>query len=494
VKNQSEKFAQALINLCPGGKIVANLVMAIASYTGAKSVIEYSESPVFHYEHSSIGKLFERLLESLDGKPERFAGLIQEWVVPYRLNAPLLRTQLDTTPVFKPHSITHADRMAVHRPNQTIFGNKPVEIGYNISCLNLGFPPKWSIPALITRVASHQTGVQVGIQQLCSFLETVSPDCLVVNTADRGYATAEFMASLYPEPNLVNVIRLSKQTVWEKAPKTGTGGANQIYGMGYSLRTLGQPSNRKNPITKELALPKPSIWERPTDETTQYETETTSKRRILVKLYRYYDLMFRSKRGFNMKDKPFDLVIVEQFDANTLELIHQKPMYLALCGCKRRTISLRDAYEQHYLHRYDIEPNNRFIKQQLLMDRFQTPIIQHFDLWLGIIQLAEWLLFVASNELQPQAKKWQKNSEPSTSNQPRLTIAQTRKAAQNLFLTFDPTPFMPQIANKGKGRKFGTTFQKKATFKPVKKNKKVKKVQKELPKNTNTVNPQPNPT
>jgi hypothetical protein len=146
------------------------------------------------------------------------------------------------------------------------------------------------------------------------------------------------------------------------------------------------------------------------------------------------------------------------------------------------------------LHRYDIEPNNRFIKQQLLMDRFQTPIIQHFDLWLGIIQLAEWLLFVASNELQPQAKKWQKNSEPSTSNQPRLTIAQTRKAAQNLFLTFDPTPFMPQIANKGKGRKFGTTFQKKATFKPVKKNKKVKKVQKELPKNTNTVNPQPNPT
>jgi hypothetical protein len=38
------------------------------------------------------------------------------------------------------------------------------------------------------------------------------------------------------------------------------------------------------------------------------------------------------------------------------------------------------------------------------------------------------------------------------------------------------------------------TFQKKATFKPVKKNKKVKKAKKELPKNANTVNLQPNPT
>jgi hypothetical protein len=155
---------------------------------------------------------------------------------------------------------------------------------------------------------------------------------------------------------------------------------------------------------------------------------------------------------------------------------------------------LREAYEEHYLHRYDIEPNNRFMKQQLLLDQFQTPIQAHFDLWLLVIQLAEWLLFVASDELQPEPKKGQKSAEPPTENQPRLTIAQTRKAAQTLFLTFDQTPFRPQIANKGNGRKEGMTFPKKATFKPVKKSKKVKKVKKGLPKNANTVNPQPNPT
>jgi hypothetical protein len=494
VKNLSKKYVQALINLCPYGKIVANLVMAVASYTGAKSVIEYSESPVFHYQHSSIGKLFERLLDSLEGKPERFALVVQEFVGSYRPIVPLLRTQLDTTPVLKPHSITHADRMAVYRPNQTIFGNKPVEIGYNLSCLNIGLDPKWSIPALMERVCTSEKGVSVGIRQLQALLKTTDPTVLVVNTADRSYSTPEFMASLHAESQLVNAIRLSNRTVWSQDSKTGTGGAPRIYGTGYSLRKIGQESHRKNPKTNELATPKPSLFERTADESTQYFTRTTRNRTILVQLHRYNDMMLRSRKGFNMKNKPFDIVIVETLDADTLEPIHQNPIYLALCGQQKNQISLRAAYEEHYLHRYDIEPNNRFMKQQLLLDKFQTPIQAHFDLWLLVIQLAEWLLFVASDELQPEPKKWQKSSEPPTENQRRLTIAQTRKAAQTLFLTFDPTPFLPQIANKGKGRKVGMTFQKKATFKPVKKNKNVKKVKKELPKNANIVNLQPNPT
>jgi hypothetical protein len=491
VKKKSEKFAQALINLCPAGKMLANLVMAIASYTGAKSVVEFSESPLYHYQYSSIGKLFAQLLESIDGDPNVFALQVQTFLETNRPNSGLMRTQLDTTPVFKPHSLTHADRMAVHRPNLTIYGNKPVEIGYNLSCLNIGFALKWSIPALMERVCTSETGVQVGIRQLQSLLKTTDPSVLVVNTADRSYSTPEFMASLHDEPSLVNEIRLSNRTVWAKDPKIGTGGAPRIYGTGYSLRKMGQESHRKNPKTNELATPKPSLFERNADECTQYFTQTARNRTIGIQLYRYNDMMLRSRKGFNMKNKPFDIVVVEPFDAETLEPIHQNPIYLALCGTQKNKISLREAYEEHYLHRYDIEPNNRFMKQQLLLDKFQTPIQAHFDLWLLVIQLAEWLLFVASDELQPEPKKWQKSAEPPTENQPRLTIAQTRKAAQTLFLTFDQTPFRPQIANKGKGRKEGMTFPKKATFKPVKKSKKVKKG---LPKNANTVNPQPNPT
>lgn len=494
MKNLSEKYVQALINWFPYGKTLANLVMAVASYTSAKSVIEYSESPVYHYEHSSIGKLFERLLESFDGKPERFALQVQEFTRFYGPAVVVMQTQLDTTPVFKPHSVTHPDRMAVHRPNETIYGNKPVEIGYNLSCLNQGLNLKWSIPVLMERVATRETGVQVGIRQLQTLLQTTDSTVLVVNTADRSYSTPEFMASLHESTPLVNVIRLSNRTVWSQDAQTRTGGAPRIYGMGYSLRKIGQESRRKNPKTKEFATPKPSLFERIPDESTHYFTQTARNRTLLIKIHRYNDMMLRSQKEFNMKNKPFDVVIVEHFDAQTLEPIYQNPLYLAICGIQKNKISLRSAYEDHYLHRYDIEPNNRFMKQQLMLDKFQTSIQAHLDLWIQIIQLVEWLLFVASDECLPQPKKWQKAAESVNSNSPRLTIAQTRKAVQNLFLTFNQTPFLPQIANKGKGRTIGMTFQKKATFLPVKKNKKVKKAKKEVTKNTNTLNSQTNST
>jgi hypothetical protein len=40
---------------------VANLVMALASYTDAKSVVALSKSPVFHREYSSVSKAIANL-------------------------------------------------------------------------------------------------------------------------------------------------------------------------------------------------------------------------------------------------------------------------------------------------------------------------------------------------------------------------------------------------------------------------------------------------
>jgi len=78
-------------------------------------------------------------------------------------------------------------------------------------------------------------------------------------------------------------------------------------------------------------------------------------------------------------------------------MCYQKLIYLAVCEGKREGIALRAVYKEHHAHRYDIEPNNRFVKQQLLLDKLQTPILEHFDLWLRLPQLSEWLLFQASN-------------------------------------------------------------------------------------------------
>jgi hypothetical protein len=86
------------------------------------------------------------------------------------------------------------------------------------------------------------------------------------------------------------------------------------------------------------------------------------------------------------------------------------------------------------LNRIGGPTNNRFIKHQLLLDKFQTCIQSHFDLWLSFIQLAEWLLFIASDEIQNRPKKWQSYlPENQDNNIPKLTITQTRKSGQPFF-------------------------------------------------------------
>ncbi len=506
MKKKSEKFIQDLISLCPEGKSLANLVQAIASHTQAKSIVEYSESPLYHYQFSSIGKLFSALLTSCEGNPAVFAAKVQRFIQTHHPFEEILRLHLDGTSIFKPHSPTHEGRQRVYRPNQTQSGNKPVEIGYNLSCLNLGFEPKISIPWSMERVSSTETPVQVGVRQVQRFCQAEPTNRLKVVAADSSYGTAEYLGTLYDCAHLVTITRFKNRTVYEKASALPTGGARRVYGNAYALRKPEQSAHYKHPKTGAFIAASPSIFEKTTTDVVEYYTQSTQKRLFLVRITRHQDLLIRSKNGINLKKKPFDLVIVEYWDVQTQTPLFQKPIYLAVCGCRKAEIGLRAVYEQHYFHRYDIEINNRFMKHQLLMDKFQTPIQTHFDLWLVVIQLVEWLLLVASDELTAQPKKWQKSADsktiqsfeavipeavipntmeprrslstftevqrmepPSIEKPPRLSLPKARKAAQTLFGTFDQTNLLPQTSNKGKGRKLGTRFTLKPTFKPVKK-------------------------
>ena len=103
-----------------------------------------------------------------------------------------------------------------------------------------------------------------------------------------------------------------------------------------------------------------------------------------------------------MGDKPFDLVSVLVIDAQSTQLVF----------------------------------DNRFNKQQLLMDKYQTPIVEHLDAWVFIVCLANWLLYTASDEVEFVCQKWEKylpESKNAKNDNQRKTIAQTRKAAKNLF-------------------------------------------------------------
>lgn len=481
----SEIYSQALLSL-DGGKVLANFVMAIASDVHARSIVDYSESRVFHYQYSSISQMFIRITKGKAVNVVRFVSkaecFVLEWVskVSDFASKGVVRTALDCTPVKKPHSDCLEDKQYVYTVNETIKGNKPIEIGYLLSSLNIGFAPKWCIIASLLRVKSNESAVAVGIAQLEKLCASVEcKDKLVVNSADSGYGHAAFLAPMYAQGNLVNIVRFKACNVWEWSPRK-TGGANGIYGAGYHLRRKDAVTKYKNPKTGELAELKTSIAEREAEETETYETTTKSGKVVAITLYLHKDMMKRSQKGCSMKDKPFDLVIVEAKNKATGLPMFSKPIYFGVTGQRKGEISLRAAYEEHYAHRYDIEPNNRFIKQQLLLEKFGTPIVEHFDIWLSVLSLAETLLLLTSTDLTLKqlicTKKWQRKTTTEINIAPvRPTIAETRKATENLFLTFDTTPFLPQNSKKGKGRRAGTKFTPKNKHSVVKKSKKTTK-------------------
>jgi len=69
--------------------------------------------------------------------------------------------------------------------------------------------------------------------------------------------------------------------------------------------------------------------------------------------------------------------------------------------------------------------------------------------------LANWLLYVAADEVEFLPRKWEENktkaAKEKAAKTEKLSIAKTRRSSEKLFLTFDKTPFLPQSSNKGKG-------------------------------------------
>ena len=96
-----------------------------------------------------------------------------------------------------------------------------------------------------------------------------------------------------------------------------------------------------------------------------------------------------------------------------------------------------------------------------MLDSFQTPDRQHLDNWLLVVQLAVWLLFLTAHQAERTCPKWQKYlpKEKLAINlvtfKARLSIAQARKSANSLFITFAKIPFLPKKSKKGKPREKG---------------------------------------
>lgn len=454
--------------------------MALASYEAARSPVELSLSPVYHYQYSSICDALSDLAED-----ESSRGLVRsqlQYLCMKYFNGAVderdpVVLQTDSSPVNKAHSATLPDRTYIAVPNNVIPGNKPLGIGYEVSYVNLSDPVgKWSLPMHAKRVAVDQSATNTALDQLEQLLNYPSlglSDRLCLNTLDSSYGHAAYLAPSFAYGNLVNVVRLrSGMKVWTREVRTDTGGAPGVYGEKYYLHAYSKMVQyKRHPKTGQpYEVFQRSVFELPAREQVLLDGQTAGGRKIKVHLRRWNDVMIRSKDGHSMKDKPFDLLAIKVTDAQTGHAVFDRDMFVAVSGRRKAEVNTEQGYRV-YRRRYDIEPFLRFSKQRLLLDKYQTPDVEHFDNWLLCNQMAAWLLYTARDEVYFRPKKWRKYLPQNQvdQNHEHLSIAQTRHAAQDLFLTFDPGPFIPLKSKKGRPRQKGETQPQRTRYKVVKK-------------------------
>lgn len=445
--------------------------MALSSYQKADSLVELSLSPLFHYQFSSIYKPIHEIAHNAE-EYEQTVKLILTFCLKYAKPQKRVRLQTDVTPMIKEHSPTLENRQHVKKSNNVIKGNKPLGIGYPLSSINLSCESKWSLPLLRGRVPLEHTESSFAVEQLKLLLPqlliTLQFD-LIINTTDSGYTHAAYLSPLYEEKKLVCISRFRYGTkVYTPAAGDNALGAKKIYDQCFYLRNTTNIFKGKAPKTG-IAYEKEqiTIYDLPCSEKQVLQTTTKKGRALFVQLYRWNGLKLRSKKGHCMKHKPFDLVGVRTVDAKTGELVFSRDLFFGIFGQKKKEISLEQAFWD-YRHRYDIEPSFRFNKQNMFLDSYDCEDVQYLDNFLLVNQLANWLLYVASDEVEFIPRKWEQNKSKSEAKPEKLSITKTYRSTEVLFSTFEKEPFLPKPSKKGNGN----IKKDRPHFKVVKKTKK----------------------
>jgi len=513
--NKSNQFCQDILDLeIARPESLANLVMALSSYESANHPVELSESVLYPRKYHNVYRSIQDLSKDSETY-EKVSETIRNLCMSYgEQEGNVYDLQTDVTGICKAHSPCLKNRMYIKVPNNVIASNKPVSKGYNYSFVNLSLNQpnyenkqdafikasntKWSAPVIVTRVSPNQTAREVAIEQVKTLFDQedlpFSQADLVCNTLDSYYGNAGYLSSVHHHPNLVNIVRLRGSIkIYPEDRVSNTGGTSQIYGAcHYLIENSGLHHYKYQGEDREKY--RTSVLELPCSEKFSFQTQTGKGKLLRIEVRRINNMMLRSKKEYNMKDKPFDLLYVRVFDEEKRKNIF-KPMWLAITGQKRKEITSLQAYCK-YSHRYDIEPFFRFSKQKLLLDKYQTSKVEYLDNWVLIVQMASWLLWTASDEAKKNPKPWQaylpeyktqqvleqqqqanqietieKQCEQTQAKQERLTIAQTRKGAETLFSTFDKKPFAVQKSNKGNGREKGMKLDPRKRYKVVKKDK-----------------------
>lgn len=440
---------------------MVNIILALSSMPGIKHVVELSLSPFFQYSYSVMTKVLTRWKCSR----EELLKFVLQWIDPPNLLSNGLSYYSfihDFTKLSKPFSECLENR-SYHVTNNPIGGRRQLSGGYDFACLAYDSERSGHCPIVeCKRLDGDENQLELAREQIELLMEhfNFKSDLVLIKT-DSNYGRIAFLYMAYQYSNMLILSRLqSGMNVYKPYEGEQKRGRKRIYGQAYVLKDNSgekawfEPKTRIRGITYQHC-----IHELPHDEKVEYEA-TLGGQEVIVQATRWNGLLLRSKREFNMEQNPLDILSVKILDSTTREEVYKRPMYLAVAGKRRSDILTQDVPKQ-YKGRYQIEPQFRFIKYNLLLDRLQTPKVEHIDTWATVIQLCSWFLYLTAQEVKEVVcQKWQQHLKKQNGNRDHLTPSEARRAAFINMNGYDLVPFSPTPFIIGKGREDGTKMPK----------------------------------
>ena len=170
--------------------------MAVASFKSAQSVVQLSESPVFHFQFSSISDAVTNLARTSAERLDRRETLQKLFLEHFEMK-PIIDWQSDGVSLFREHSKCLKDLQFVYKANTVIRGNKPIEIGYPLLFVNLAdFANKWSLPFEVEIVGKETDYVSLAakkFKEICQRREF--QERLNINTADASFGCPRILVA-----------------------------------------------------------------------------------------------------------------------------------------------------------------------------------------------------------------------------------------------------------------------------------------------------------
>jgi hypothetical protein len=417
-----------------------DLLDAICSGTLPRSVVEYSLSCFFRRDYNSLYKAIQEY------QPEK-ARLNQAQLAAPHLPEPQKRhfrlLGLDATPCPRIYAYKLGGRECVYQPNP-IRGSKQITYGHQFSDLfelperEGTYAPRWVIP-LDDQRASRDNQEEIGIKQIRALLKDPQlpyEQELCVLAADCKYSTPTFLEALSDRPKLVIIVRAR---------------SNRHFSFQARVSRIG----KGHPLwyEKDFFLKDPTTWPEP-DEKISIPGVSRRRKPYRTEIWAWHDLVMRGKckpARIAMQKHPFTLVRIVRYNEQN-EPIFKKPLWLIVMGEQRQKLSLTDICEA-YQQRSDMEHFFHFGKQQMLLDRYQTPETAHEEHWWKLVHLAYLQLWIAKEYAVSQPYPWQRYL-PQVKEK-LLSPTMVQRSFERIIRQFGTPAQTPKPRGKSPGRTKG---------------------------------------